>query len=96
MSRLGKDDLVGALVERTGAERKAVEAVIEALPGYVADELSKGNLVAIPDLGRFERKWRQARRYGHPRSGEVKEAPAHWAPDFRPFRALTDLVEKAN
>lgn len=93
MARIGKDDLVEALSRRTGVERRSVEAIIEELPSLVADYLVNGDMVAVPDLGRFERKWRQPRRYGHPRSGDVREAPGHYAADFRPFRYLADRVE---
>lgn len=93
MSRIGKDDLVEELSRRTGIERRSVELFIEALPALVADHLANGDMVAVPDLGRFERKWRQPRRYGHPRSGDVREAPGHYAADFRPFRYIADRVE---
>ncbi len=93
MARLGKDDLVEALAKKTGLEKQQAEKVLDALPGLVADALAAGDTVAIPGLGRFERKWREPRRYGHPRTGDVREAPGHFAPDFRPFRNLAERME---
>jgi DNA-binding protein HU-beta len=67
---LNRRELVAALAERTGAEKKATDAFLTAFTEVVTETVSKGEPVAISGFAKFARVERAARVGRNPATGE--------------------------
>ncbi|MFE9812070.1 HU family DNA-binding protein [Streptomyces sp. NPDC005227] len=77
---MNRSDLVVALAERAGVDRKDADAVLTALAETVGDVVAKGDeKVTIPGFLGFERTHRSARTARNPQTGEPLEIPAGYS-----------------
>ncbi len=89
---MNKADLIAALSEKTGKTKAEAGEFIEALSAVIKEALGRHDEVSLPALGKFAAAHRAARTVRNPRTGEQNEAPAHYAPVFKPAAALRDAV----
>ena len=73
---LTKPDFIALMAERCDITKKDATEEYENVFGVLAEVLSEGNEVAIPDLGRFKIAERAARTARNPRTGDTIEVPA--------------------
>ena len=73
---LNKPDFIALMAERCDITKKDATEEYENVFGVLAEVLSEGNEVAIPDLGRFKIADRPARTARNPRTGETVDVPA--------------------
>ena len=73
---LNKPDFIALMAERCDITKKDATEEYENVFGVLAEVLSEGNEVAIPDLGRFKISDRPARTARNPRTGDAIEVPA--------------------
>lgn len=73
---LNKPDFIALMAERCDITKKDATEEYENVFGVLAEVLSEGNEVAIPDLGRFKIADRPARTARNPRTGDTVEVPA--------------------
>lgn len=73
---LNKPDFIALMAERCDITKKDATEEYENVFGVLAEVLSEGNEVAIPDLGRFKIAERPARTARNPRTGETVDVPA--------------------
>ena len=89
---MNKTELVAAMAEKAGLSKKDAEAALKAFTETVAEELKKGEKIALVGFGTFEVSERAAREGRNPQSGEVMHIAASKAPKFKAGKALKDAI----
>ena len=87
-----KAQLVSALAEATGGNRKAASAVLDALAGIITRTVSEGGSVTLPGVGRFLCRERPERMARNPATGEMVKVPAKRVARITPLKAFKDSV----
>jgi DNA-binding protein HU-beta len=82
--RVNKAELIQALAERLGGDRKVAAAALDGLLDLIVRAVHSGDSVSITGFGVFERRERAARSARNPRTGQMIEVPATAVPAFRP------------
>jgi DNA-binding protein HU-beta len=91
---VNKRELIEAIAGKVGGDvsRKDVESTIAALTELVGETLKKGGEVAIPQLGKFVPRKRNARTARNPQTGAPVKVKAGTVPAFKPAQGLKDAV----
>ena len=89
-----KTELVSAIAEKTGLEKKQSEAALSAVMESITEALSAGEKISLIGFGTFEVKTRAARTGINPRTKEPIEIPESKVPSFKAGKALKDAVSK--
>jgi len=91
---MNKTELMAAVAEKTGLERKESEKAVNAVFDAITETLVKGEKVALLGFGTFNIKEREARTGLNPQTREEIEIPATRAVSFKVGKALKDAVAK--
>jgi len=87
--KVTKADVVNALYEKTGMNRKEVRMVLDLFVHEVKSALMRGCVIELRGFGTFEVKVRKARSgVRNPKTGEVISVRSRGAVSFRPGREL--------
>lgn len=89
---MNRRDLVGALAERTGTDRKSAEAFLSAFVDVVTETVSTGDPVTISGFAKFARVDRAARTGRNPATGETIQIKASRKARITPLKAFKDSV----
>lgn len=89
-----KEDLIKAVKESTGLQKKDVETVTESIFATITQALKNGDQVKIAGFGAFEVRDRAGRKGRNPQTGEEIDIPASKAPAFKAGKALKDAVKE--
>ena len=89
---LNKPEFVTLLAERCEVTKVEATEMYDDVFGTLADAISEGNEVAIPNLGRVKIVERAARMANNPRTGEKVEVPAKKAPKFQFAKNIKEAV----
>ncbi len=89
---MNKTELVAAMAEKAGLSKKDAEAALKAFTETVADELKKGEKIALVGFGTFEVSERAAREGRNPQTGAPMKIAASKAPKFKAGKALKDAI----
>lgn len=89
---LTKPDFVNLLTERCEVTKKNAAEMYDNVFNTLAEVVSEGNEVAIPNLGRFKITERAARTARNPRTNEVVNVPAKKVPKFQFAKSVKDSV----
>ena len=89
---MSKSELVSAMAEKACLSKKDAEAALKAFTETVAEELKKGEKIALVGFGTFEVAERAAREGRNPHTGEVLHIAAAKVPKFKAGKALKDAV----
>lgn len=89
-----KADLVAEVSEKTGVEKMAAQAVIEAAMKTIKDSLSKGNNVYLRGFGSFIVKKRAEKTGRNISKNTTIIIPAHNVPAFKPAKVFIEKVKK--
>ena len=89
---MNKTELVAAMAEKAGLSKKDAEAALKAFTDTVAEELKKGDKIALVGFGTFEVSERAAREGRNPQTGETMTIAASKAPKFKAGKALKDAI----
>jgi DNA-binding protein HU-beta len=87
-----RTQVIEALAERTGTEKKEAKQFLEALTALVENEMRNGGEVPLKGLGKFKVQNRKARVGRNPLTGEAIQIPAKTVAKFTLAKALKDLV----
>lgn len=87
-----KNELVSKVAELSGVSKGNTESVLDALVDRINIAVRTGEEVAIPGLGKFSRKQREARVGRNPATGETIQIAAKRAVAFRAAKAFSDAV----
>ena len=87
-----KTQLVAALAEEMGSDKKAASAALDGIAALVAREVAAGGTVTLPGLGKVACKSRPERQVRNPATGETITKPADKQVKFSIAKALKDSV----
>jgi DNA-binding protein HU-beta len=87
-----KTQLVAALADAMGADKKVAGSALDALADIVAREVSAGGAVTLPGLGKVACRARPERQVRNPATGETMSKPADKQVKFSIAKALKDSV----
>jgi DNA-binding protein HU-beta len=87
-----KTQLVAALAEEMGSDKKTAGAALDAIAALVAKEMAAGGAVTLPGLGKVACKARPERQVRNPATGETITKPADKQVKFTIAKALKDSV----
>ena len=89
---LNKPDFIALMAERCDITKKDATEEYDNVFGVLAEVLSEGHEVAIPDVGRFKVTERAARIARNPRTNEEIQIPAKKAPKFQFAKCVKESV----
>jgi DNA-binding protein HU-beta len=87
-----KTQLVAALAEAMGSDKKTANAALDALGALVAKEVASGGAVTLPGLGKIVCRARPERTVRNPATGDQITKPADKVVKFTIAKALKDSV----
>ena len=89
---MNKTQLVEAVAQKSGLNKKEAEAAINAMTAAITDALKAGDKVQLVGFGTFEVKALAARTGRNPKTGEAMTIAASKKPAFAAGKALKDAV----
>lgn len=87
-----KTQLVAALAEEMGADKKTANAALDAISAIVTREVAAGGAVTVPGIGKVFCRARPERQVRNPATGEQITKPADKAVKVTIAKALKDSV----
>ena len=87
-----RTELIQALADETGTDRKLAKAMLEGLTSIIEGQIRAGGEVPLKGLGKFKVQHRQARVGRNPATGEAIQIPAMTVPTFKAGKGLKDRV----
>ena len=89
---MNKTELVYAIAEKSGLNKKNSEAALNATITSIEDALKAGDKVVLVGFGTFEVRNRAARKGRNPQTGEELPIEASKAPVFKAGKSLKDMI----
>lgn len=89
---MNKTQLVEAVAQKSGLNKKDAEAAVNAITAAITDALKAGDKVQLVGFGTFEVKALAERTGRNPRTGEAMVIAASKKPAFAAGKALKDAV----
>jgi DNA-binding protein HU-beta len=89
-----KADIINEISEKTGIEKIAVKASVEAFMKSVKDSMEKGNNVYLRGFGSFIVKKRAEKTGRNISKNTTVIIPAHYIPAFKPAKPFANKVKK--
>ena len=89
---MNKSELVAAMAEKAGLQKKDAEKALAAFTEVVAEGLKNGDKIQLVGFGTFDVAERAAREGRNPQTGKTMSIPASKAPRFKAGKALKDTV----
>ena len=87
-----KTQLVAALAEEMGAEKKTASAALDAVVSIITKEVSGGGAVTLPGIGKIYCRERPERMVRNPATGEQIKKEADKVVKMTIAKALKDSV----
>ena len=87
-----KTELVAAIAEAMGADKKTANAALEAISAVVTKEVAAGGAVTLPGIGKVSCKGRPGRQVRNPATGATMTKPADKQVKVTIAKALKDSV----
>lgn len=87
-----KSQLVSAVAEAMGSDKKTASSALEAIAGVVTREVAGGGAVALPGIGKVACRARPERQVRNPATGETMTKPADKVVKISVAKALKDSV----
>ncbi len=92
MKPMTKPQLVAALADAMGADKKVAGAALDAMAEVVAREVAAGGAVTLPGLGKVACRARPERQVRNPATGETMTKAADKQVKFSIAKSLKDSV----
>ena len=87
-----KTQLVAALAEELGSDKKSASAALDAIANVITKEVAEGGAVAIPGVGKFYCRKRPERMVRNPATNEQIKKEADKVVKVTIAKALKDSV----
>ena len=87
-----KTQLVAALAEKMGSDKKSAGAALDAVCDIITSEGSAGGAVTLPGVGKIQCRARPERQVRNPATGETFTKPADKVVKMTIAKALKDSV----
>jgi DNA-binding protein HU-beta len=92
---VNKAELVNALADRLGGNKKAAGEALDAVIDTIYRTVAKGEKVTITGFGSFEKVQRAARTGRNPATGQTIKVKKSVAPKFRPGQEFKNVISGA-
>ena len=89
-----KTQLVAAIAEEMGTEKKTASAALDAITDIITREVSNGGAVTLPGIGKIACRARPERQVRNPATGETMTKSADKAVKMTIAKALKDSVNE--
>jgi DNA-binding protein HU-beta len=93
-NQMTKAQLIAAVAETTGSDRKSAAAALDALAAIINREVSAGGAVTVPGVGKIYCRERPARQVRNPATGAMVAKPADRSVKITVAKALKDSVNR--
>lgn len=90
-----KADIVNEIAEKTGIEKVAVQATVEAFMKSVKTSLSNGDNVYLRGFGSFVVRKRAQKTGRNISKNTTIIIPEHHVPSFKPAKVFVEKVKKS-
>ena len=87
-----KTQLVAALADKMGSDKKSAGAALDAVCDVITSEVSSGGAVTLPGVGKIYCRERPERMVRNPATGEQFKKPADKVVKMTIAKALKDSV----
>ena len=87
-----KAQLVTAMAEAMGSDKKTAAGALDALSGIISKEVAEGGSVPIPNVGKIVCRARPERMVRNPATGEQVKKPADKVVKMVIAKSLKDSV----
>ena len=87
-----KTQLIAALAEAMGSDKKTATAALDAISAVVSREVAAGGAITLPGLGKMACRARPQRQVRNPATGETVTKAADKQVKFSIAKALKDSV----
>ncbi|SEN34134.1 DNA-binding protein HU-beta [Palleronia salina] len=87
-----KTQLVAALAEKMGSDKKSANEALEAMTTVITEEVSNGGAVTLPGVGKIYCRERPERMVRNPATGEQIKKDADKVVKMTIAKALKDSV----
>ncbi|MET4129664.1 HU family DNA-binding protein [Roseovarius sp. MBR-6] len=87
-----KTQLVAALAEEMGSDKKSAGGALDAVVAIITREVAAGGAVTLPGVGKFYCRERPERMVRNPATGEQMKKPADKQVKVTVAKALKDSV----
>ena len=87
-----KTQLVAALAETMGSDKKTASAALDAIADVVSKEVAAGGAVTLPGIGKVSCRARPERQVRNPATGETMTKAADKQVKVTIAKALKDVV----
>ena len=87
-----KTQLIAALAEAMGADKKTASSALDAISAVVSREVAAGGAITLPGLGKVVCRERGERMVRNPATNEMVKKPADKQVKFSIAKALKDSV----
>lgn len=91
-----KADIINDIAEKTGIEKVAVKASVEAFMKSVKDSMVNGDNVYLRGFGSFIVKRRAEKTGRNISKNTTIIIPAHYIPAFKPAKPFAEKVKKSS
>lgn len=91
-TQMTKSQLVAAIAEAIGSDKKTATAALTAVADVVSAEVAKGGAVTLPGLGKMACRARPERQVRNPATGETMTKGADKSVKFTIAKSLKDIV----
>ncbi len=88
-----KAEIIAEIVKKTGIEKVAVEATVEAIMDSIKTSMSKGDNVYLRGFGTFHLKNRKEKKGRNITKNTSVTIPAHVVPAFKPSKEFAAEVK---
>ncbi len=90
--QMTKPQLLAAIADAMGADRKMAGAALDAIVAVVMREVADGNAVTLPGLGKISCRERPQRQVRNPATGEMITKDADKQVKFAIAKTLKDAI----
>ncbi len=89
---MSKTQLIAALAEEMGSDRKSAAAALDAMSTVITREVANGGSVTLPGIGKIACRARPERMVRNPQTQEMMQKPADKQVKMTVAKALKDSV----
>jgi DNA-binding protein HU-beta len=87
-----KTQLVAALAEEMGSDKKSASSALDAMTAIITKEVAAGGAVTLPGVGKIYCRERPERMVRNPATGDTMKKPADKVVKVTIAKALKDSV----
>ena len=93
MAKMTKTQMLAAVAEKTGMQKKEVALFFETLLDLGLEEVKKNGEFPLPGFGKLVKQFRKARMGRNPATGEAIKIAAKTVVKFRLAKAVKDALK---